>query len=400
MSDAVLFRSVDIGIFASALVKRLRGAGVEVGLASTARFSDALRCCPPTDIATLYWVARTCLVRDKGDFDAFNGVFDALFNDASLAIAETRANSSRADVKAEGTLLTRSAPTDGLELMAGRARTSQVPEVTDDDEQTPEAEEDTALPELLPSELAEIADTPFDQLSPAQLDEIGVWLQLAMAEFPRRRSRRRQAWARGTSIDMRRTLLAARSTGGIPMTLATERVRKKRRGIVMVGDVSGSMESFTRIYLHLMRSLVVFGDAEVFTFATALKRVTIPLRDKNPQAAIDRMTAEVDDRFGGTRIAASIGELVSSPVWSNSLRGSVVLIASDGWDSDSADELHHQMKRLSRMAHRVIWINPRSADPEFEPLAAGMAAALPLVDDFVSGHSLRSVRQLLETLAR
>jgi uncharacterized protein with von Willebrand factor type A (vWA) domain len=399
MADAVLFRSVDTGIFASALVKRLRGAGIDVGLSSTARFRDALDCCPPTDTATLYWVARTCLVRDKGDFEAFNDVFDVLFNDASLAIAETRANATGAVLKAEGNLLTRSAPTDGLEVMAGRARTGQVPEITDDDEQPPEAEDDTALPELLPSDLANVADTPFDQLSPAQLDEIGAWLHQSMANFPTRRSRRHEASSRGSSIDLRRTLVAARSTGGMPINLATDRVRKKRRGIVMVGDVSGSMESFTRIYLHLMRSLVVFSGAEVFTFATTVRRVTVPLRDKNPQAAIDRMSTEVEDRFGGTRIAASIGELVSSPVWSNTLRGSVVLIASDGWDSDSPEELTHQMKRLGRMAHQVIWINPRSADPEFEPLVGGMAAALPLVDHFVSGHSLGSVRQLLETLA-
>ena len=398
MAEAVLFRSVDIGIFASALVKRLRAAGMDVGLSSVNCFTEALNCCPPTDISTLYWVSRTCLVRDKTDFDVFNGVFDALFNDASLAIAETRANATRAEVKAEGSMLQRSSPLDGLEIMAGRSRNTQTPEITDD-EDAPETDEDTALPELLPSEFAELADTPFDELSADQLDEIGLWLQSVMADFPTRQSRRRRAASSGDKIDLRRTLTAARATGGVPMTLARQEVRRKPRSLVMVGDVSGSMESFTRIYLHLMRSLVVYGDAEVFTFSTELRRVTVPLRDKDPQAAIDRMTAEVEDRFGGTRIAQSIGQLVSSPVWSNTLRGSVVLIASDGWDSDSPDALAHQMRRLRRMAHRVIWINPRSAATEFEPLVGGMAAALPLVDDFVSGHSLAAVRALLETLS-
>ncbi len=400
MTEAVLFRSVDIGIFASAIIARLRSAGLEVGLASANSFSDGLACCPPTDVSTLYWVSRTCLVRDKSDFEVFDQVFDALFNDFSLAIAETRANVGRAEVKAEGSMLKRSSPVDGLEIMAGRARNTQTPEVTDDEEAASESDEDIALPELLPSEFAELAETPFDELSPEQLDEIGLWLPSVVAHFPTRQSRRRRSAHRGTKIDLRRTMTAAKSTGGVPMTLARQEVRKKPRSLVMVGDVSGSMESFTRIYLHLMRSLVVFGDAEVFTFSTELRRVTVPLRDKDPQAAIDRMTAEVEDRFGGTRIAQSIGQLVSSPVWSNSLRGAVVLVASDGWDSDTPEALDHQMRRLRRMAHRVIWINPRSAATDFEPLVAGMAAAMAHVDDLVSGHSLAAVRELLAALSQ
>lgn len=398
MSDGILFRSVDTGIFAAALVKRIRAGGIEIGLGSTARLAQSLQVCPPTDVATLYWVSRTCLVRDKSDYAVFDAVFDALFNDASLAISEDRRNASRADVKAEGSLLQRSSPSDGMEILAGRTRTTRLPEIID--EEAEDYETASALPELLPSGLAEIADTPFDQLSAVQLDEIGLWLQSAMVNFPTRRSRRMVPATRGNRIDMRRTLKAARSTDGVPIQLSKQRVRRKLRGLVMVGDVSGSMESFTRIYLHLMRSLVVYGDAEVFTFATSLHRVTVPLRNRDPQAAIDRMTEEVTDRFGGTRIAGSIGDLVSSTVWSNALRGSIVLIASDGWDSDSPDALAHQMRRLRRMAHRVIWVNPRAAAEGFEPLAGGMAAALPLVDDFVTGHSLRSVRQLLQTLSK
>ncbi len=144
---------------------------------------------------------------------------------------------------------------------------------------------------------------------------------------------------------------------------------------------------------------VVHGDAEVFTFSTTLRRVTIPLRERDPQAAIDRMTAEVEDRFSGTKIASSIKELVSSPVWSNAVRGSVVLIASDGWDSDSPEVLEYQLKRLRRMAHRVVWVNPRSAAQGYAPLVGAMAAALPYVDSMVSGHTLRSVVELMSSLS-
>lgn len=399
MTEAILFRGVDKGIFAAALVQRLRSAGMDVGLSSTERFGQSLECCPPTDTHTLYWVARTCLVGDKNDFARFDAVFDVLFNDASLAITGDRKNASNAEVKAEGSLIKRSVPEDGMEALAGRTL-SERPEIVADDEQSDaDAEAEEALPELLPSEFADIADTPFDQLSADQLDQLGKWLESAMLHFPRRRSRRRTRSATGALTDLRATLASARSTGGVPIRLHKQTVRTKQRGLVMVADVSGSMESFTRIYLHLMRSLVVHGDAEVFTFSTTLRRVTIPLRERDPQAAIDRMTAEVEDRFSGTKIASSIKELVSSPVWSNAVRGSVVLIASDGWDSDSPEVLEYQLKRLRRMAHRVVWVNPRSAAQGYAPLVGAMAAALPYVDSMVSGHTLRSVVELMSSLS-
>ena len=194
-------------------------------------------------------------------------------------------------------------------------------------------------------------------------------------------------------------MASARSTGGVPIRLHKREVRHKPRGLVMIADVSGSMESFTRIYLHLMRSLVSEGDAEVFTFSTSLSRVTVLLREKDPQAAIDKMTAEVEDRFSGTRIASSLSELVSSPVWSNTLRGSVVLIASDGWDSDSPELLDYQLRRLCRMAHRVVWVNPRSAAVGYEPLVGGISVVLPHVDSMVSGHTLRSMLELIRDLS-
>lgn len=168
----------------------------------------------------------------------------------------------------------------------------------------------------------------------------------------------------------------------------------------MISDVSGSMESFARIYLHLMRALVMKANAEVFTFSTSLRRVTVQLRDRDPQAAIDRMSNEVTDRFGGTRIAASLNELLASPVWSCRLRGAVVVITSDGWESDEPAALDHAMQRLARFAHRLVWINPRAGDRDFTPSTQGMAAALPHVDSFHSGHSLGAMRDVIAALSQ
>ena len=159
------------------------------------------------------------------------------------------------------------------------------------------------------------------------------------------------------------------------------------------------MESFSRIYLHLMRGLATHGHAEVFIFSTSLRRVTTQLRDRDPLRAIDRLSEEVVDRFDGTKIASSIHQLLASPIWSNAVRGAIVIIASDGWDADPTDILQQRMLRLRRMAHRIIWINPRSAANDFEPLVGGMAAALPFTDELLSGHTLSAMHDVIASIA-
>ncbi len=398
MGNATLFRSVDTGVFAAAFTAKLRAAGLSVGMSETGRFGAALGTCPPTDVRTLYWVAKTCLIGDRDDFEVFNEVFNALFNDESLPIPPGRNNQGRATVKSTGSVIRQSVPRDGLEIMAGRTTRSVAPEIVDD-EDGPEPIDDSVIPELLPVAIAELADTPFDQLSDTELTVLGTWLENALVDFPHRRSRRSRSSNSGGAIDMRATLLAARATAGEPVRLQRRRQRLKPRGIVVLTDVSGSMESFARMYLHLMRSFVAHGDAEVFTFATSLRRVTVPLRESDPKAAIDRLSDEVADRFSGTRIASSIGELVTSPVWSNTVRGSLVIVASDGWDTDDPAQLEYHMNRLHRMAYRVVWINPRAAGTGFEPIVGGMAAALPFVDELLSGHSLNAMRRVLTALS-
>ena len=398
MIDSTLFRSVDIAVFATSLADRLRDNGVGVGMASTERFCEAFFRCQPADKSSLYWVAKTCLVHDRQDLAAFDAVFAEVFDHQGLAVSRRLNSPKLATVRSSGTVAMRSAPDNGLGLVSGRSASVQAPEIVDNESALHDSE-DSALPELWPSAIAEIADTPFDELSAEDLTTLGTWLEQVLIDYPQRLSRRLQASAKGRRVDLRATLLAARATAGEPMRLYRREPRRKPRGLVAVADVSGSMESFTRIYLHLMRSLVTGGNAEVFTFATSLRRVTVALREGDPAAAIDRMTDEVQDRFSGTRIAFSLGQLVRSPVWSSTVRGSVVLIASDGWDIDAPADLARRMQHLRRLAHRIIWINPRAARNDYEPLVGGMEAALPHVDEFCSGHSLNAMRQVLRTLA-
>jgi len=390
-----MFRSVDRAVLVATFGDRLRNAGIDVGLSAANRFSEALSCCSPRDTATLYWTARTCLLNDRADIAAFDDVFGAIFGNGDLPVAPAPRESPRVAIKASGTVMVRSESADS---MTGRVEQVGRAVIVDGGSDSDEQSDPKALPELLPSAIAELADTPFDQLDNTELDRLGQWLQEVAPHLLVRKSRRYRSTARGRAVDIRRTIQLARSTGGETIRLVLREPRTRPRKIVMVADLSGSMQAFSRIYLHLMRSLVVNASAEVFAFSTSLRRVTVSLGERDSQRAIDRLADVVDDRFGGTRIAASLGELIASPVWSNALRRAVVVIVSDGWDADAPAELERRMQRLSRMAHRVIWVNPRMAAADFEPLVGAMAAALPHTDATFSGHTLNTMRDVIAAL--
>ncbi len=379
----------------AAFSERLRAAGLDVGLSSATRFGQALAVCEPRHLSSLYWVARSCLLHSRADIEVFNEVFAAVFSIEGLPVAPQRREAGRHSVKASGTVTRRVWPDEAAPGSIGSTSQpvivdSYVPDLDDSDA--------VGLPELLPSAVAEFGDTPFEHLSKAELRQVEQWLAEAAPRLPTRQSRRYRPAAHSGQIDLRRTLLAARSTGGEPIVLARRQPKVRQRKIAVVADMSGSMQAYSRIYLHLMRALAVNANAEVFAFSTSLRRVTSQLRHSNPQVAIDRLTNEVADRFGGTKIASGIGELVASPIWSSALRGAVVLIVSDGWDADPPDQLGRRMQRLHRMAHRVLWVNPRTAAVDFEPTVGGMAAALPHTDQLLSGHTPNAMVAVIEAL--
>jgi uncharacterized protein with von Willebrand factor type A (vWA) domain len=171
------------------------------------------------------------------------------------------------------------------------------------------------------------------------------------------------------------------------------------RRVVMLCDVSQSMQAQAVAYLHLMRALALTAHAEVFAFATSLTRLTAVLAHRSAGAAIDGATAQVTDRFGGTRIATCLRTLLASH-HGGALRGAVVIIGSDGWDADSPEELAAAMARLRRRAYRVIWMNPRASAPGFAPRVATMAAALPYCDAFLPAESFRSLARVIDEISR
>ncbi|MGH3563967.1 MAG: vWA domain-containing protein, partial [Mycobacterium sp.] len=239
------------------------------------------------------------------------------------------------------------------------------------------------------------------QFDPEDLRLLGSWLEAAAARWPHRRSLRRELSHRGKRIDLRRTIKASRTTGWEMVALARTRPRQHPRRVVLVCDVSRSMQPYATIYLHLMRAAALRQAGvrpEVFAFSTSLTRLTAVLSHRSPEVALQRANAKVADRYGGTRLGRSIASLLAPP-HGNALRDAVVIIASDGWDSDPPDVLDHALARVRRRAALLIWLNPRAAHRGFRPLAGSMAVALPYCDLFLPAHSLAGLRELFFALA-
>jgi uncharacterized protein with von Willebrand factor type A (vWA) domain len=167
---------------------------------------------------------------------------------------------------------------------------------------------------------------------------------------------------------------------------------------VLSADVSGSMEPYARVYLHLMRGAVRALGSEAFVFATRLTRLTRQLAAGGPDYAYAKVAETTPDWAGGTRIGTALTRFLDEHGRRGIARGAIVVIVSDGWEIGDPHELGEAMRRLGRLAHHIIWVNPRSAAAEFQPLAGGMAAALPHVDTFLSGHSVQALEELLTAI--
>jgi uncharacterized protein with von Willebrand factor type A (vWA) domain len=391
-----LFAGVDRAALAAALGARLRAGGVPATLTGVERFTRALADCPPRDRDRLYWLARTTLVHDRAHLPAFDAVFAAVFDEADVvAHDQVRRSprpgrdddrfsavpgSGRDDAEDGGGLPWATLPA-AVELGAGGGTS-----------------EDRAIPERLPSDLEARSRIPFEELDPDDLARLGAWLETAFRSWPRRRTRRQVRHPSGTRIDPRQTIARSRRTDWEPIELVRRRRVRRPRRLLVLCDVSQSMQAHASAYLHLMRAAVQATDAEVFAFATSLTRLTPILAHRDVETAIALASDAVGDRFGGTRIATNVRALLASR-HGHDTRGAIVVVASDGWDADPAPELAAAMARLRRRAHRVVWLNPRAGVPGYEPLVGAMAAALPYVDDLLPAATLQDLLAAVERIA-
>jgi uncharacterized protein with von Willebrand factor type A (vWA) domain len=394
---ASLLAGVDRAAFAAGLGARLRSAGVPVGVPALASLTAALDVAFPRDVEELYWAARVTLVHERDHLEAFDDVFRAAFRDAVLAVDPVSRRSARGPQP--------EAPGEAWAAAQGRGAGESVgeglpwhtlPRLSVGDV---EVDDGATVPDLRPSAVTRIADTPLEDLDEVQLALMEAWLRRVVDHWPTRRSRRREPHRRGSHVALRATIAASRRTGWETVGLRYQRTVPRPRPVTVLVDMSQSMQPYAVAYLHLMRVLARTGRAETFVFSTGLTRLTPALLHRSAEVARERAEAAASDRFGGTHLAGSLRALRRSR-HGNALRGGVLVLASDGWDSDPPEELAAELARLRRRLHRLVWLNPRAAAPDFRPLVGSMAAALPFCDDFLSAHSPQALREVVDALGR
>jgi uncharacterized protein len=332
--------------------RALRAAGLPVGPDRVASFSHAGALLPPGE---LYWAGRATLVSRPEQIE----VYDALFGQFFGPPTPSRGEPVRIRVQTE-------------------------------------AEREVGLA----SAVELLKEKSFSRCSREELSQLAELMSRIDLAVPRRRTRRREP-ARAGAPDLRKTIRRSFRTAGEPLERAWRRRRRRTRRLVLLLDVSGSMDAYSR-------ALVMFAHAalrsdrrwEAFCFGTRLTRVTRALEGSDPDEALRRAADEVVDWDGGTRIGDSLKRFLDEHGHSGLARGAVVVLCSDGLEVGDPELLAEQMARLHRLAYRVVWLNPLQEDPAYEPLARGMKAALPHVDHFASGHSLASLEEVGAALSR
>jgi uncharacterized protein with von Willebrand factor type A (vWA) domain len=387
---------LDLPPLAGALSRRLHDAGVPVTPARSADFARALALVRPISRRRLYWTARAVLVSDPAQVKAFDAVFFSVFSERDDEDAFVPED-AQSVVASEDEQEAAGHKTSMGEFAAGETRdglSTSPPDGSDD----PDGGE-IEVPLAMASDEERLAGRSFDSLEPYELAQLYRLMSRLQLATPLRRTRRYERGRRGERIDMRRTLRTSLRTGGDPIRLARRRRRIAPRRLVMLCDISGSMEPYARAYLQFITCAAGSGpDAEAFVFATRLTRLTRALASRNPERAIQRAAAAAPDWSSGTRIGDALKEFNDRHGRRGMARGAVVVILSDGWERGDPMLVGQEMERLARLAHRIVWVNPRVSASAFAPRAGGMVAALPYCDALVSGHSFEALAEVVDAI--
>jgi hypothetical protein len=406
-------RVADYAALATLLGVALREAGLPTGPDRCERLGRALTVMQASTLVEVHACALATLVADPTQIEVFERVFAELFYSAPTPRQPTvMAPQPGMEIDADS-----AAPADESSGASGEAPAAQqareVPagSAGSDDGQDP-ADED--LPEVpavrrVASAAERLRGRDFSSLSSDELRALATLMRQLVIAVPPRRTRRYRPRKDGVRLDMRRTLRQARRTGGEPVQIARRAVRSRPRRLVVLCDISGSMEPYARALLQFMyvssRTAVARGgrDAsrprtEVFSFATRLTRLTPTLASATPETMLAKAGEAAVDWAGGTRIGAAVREFMDRYGVRGMARGSVILIISDGWETGDPALLGAQMARLHRLAYRVVWANPRTQSERYRPEVGGMAAAWPYCDAVVSAHNFDALDDLLAAL--
>jgi uncharacterized protein with von Willebrand factor type A (vWA) domain len=399
----------DLALIAARFGAALRSAGVPADPGRCERFASAVTVARPGTRYELYLCALATLTAGQTQIETLERVFAEVFggpgpdqppvpprpeSERSPSPDDLLAEAARAAQDHPGQLDGTTGGPDGLptggQLVGAEAA---------DGEQPTDGEPEAARPALA-SQAERLAGTDFAELTPAELTALADLMRKLTLAVPLRRSRRPQPTPHGKRTDLRATLRQARRTGGHPLRLARRAPLMRPRQLIVLCDISGSMEPYARAMLQLLYCAAGGAEAEVFTFATRLTRLTGTLAHMPPEQALQRAGQAAPDWLGGTRIGAALKEFNDTRGRRGLARGAVVVIISDGWDTGDPAVVRQEMQRLSRVAHRIIWVNPRTKSEHYQPLARGMAAAWPYCDAVVSAHSVHALADLTAALAR
>ncbi|GIU94377.1 MAG: hypothetical protein KatS3mg012_0834 [Gaiellaceae bacterium] len=353
----------------------LREVGIEVG---PGRVVDAVRGLGAIDLTRqedVYFTLRQTLVSRHDELELFDRAFVAWFLRGPVAPLVRQKHERKLQAKIAR---------DTLE--SGRS-----------DDDTEVAGEPI---ELGASAHELVREKDFAEMTPDEFERVRRLMLLLAKTRPLRTSRRRAPDPRGDALDLRRMLRRCLRSGGDPVDQPWRSRKLVPRKLVVLADVSGSMDAYARALLLFLHALVGTGrGVEVFAFGTRLTRLTGDLATRDPEAAIARATEQAVDWGSGTRIGEALREFNAVYGRRALSRGAVVVVVSDGWERDDPGLVAKEMAKLSRAAYAVVWVNPLKGNPEYQPLAGGMRAALPFVDRFLPGHNLRSLEELAGVLA-
>jgi uncharacterized protein len=408
----------DIAALAAALAAALRAAGLPAGPDRGERLASALAVMGATTVAELHACALATLVSGPGQIDTFERVFGELLGAApglgdpgGAGWMEAGGDlGDRGDVGDRGDRGGRDGEggaggSDGSDGSRGEDGDSGR------DHGTPAVRGAASVTERLRRQ-------DFARLSPAELARLAALMRDLVIAVPPRPARRYQAGKHGAGLDMRRTVRQAIRTGGEPLRIVRRSARVRPRRLVVLCDISGSMEPYARAILQLMYVAAraagasggggpgfsgPSGDAyrprtEVFSFATRLTRLTPLLAAGSPETMLAQAGQAAPDWAGGTRIGASLRAFNDRYAVPGLGRGAVILVISDGWETGDPALLGAQLARLRRIAYRIVWANPRTQSERYQPEVGGMAAAWPYCDAVVSAHNFEALGDLLAAL--
>jgi uncharacterized protein with von Willebrand factor type A (vWA) domain len=361
----------------------LRGVGLRVPASATISFVEALGRIGIEERSAVYWAGRATLVHRPEDLPSYDQAFVTYWEQAVA-----------------GRVTHRGAPPPiTLVLDDDSDPGDDSGDDSGDEDAGPEPEGEIQAVRFSPVEV--LTEKDLADCSPEELDELGRLMTHLRFTTHRRRSRRQvPVRGRGDRPDVRRTVRRALRHHGEPMERSFTAPATRPRRLVLILDVSGSMEPYARALLRFAHAAVVARSrVEVFGLGTRLTRLTRHLTSRDPDAALAGAFPRVKDWAGGTRLGDGLRRFNDEWGIRGMARGGVVVILSDGWDRGDPARLGAEVERLNRVTHRLVWVNPLKATPGYAPLAAGMAAALPHVDDFVEGHSYSSLDQLATILS-